>query len=152
MRARPKAVAFDVPAAGLACLQEALPEWEIDRVYGATVGSLPSNWNPMATDLLILGAREDVTETWELCRFLATCTAYSKDLREEAAEPAELRKDLRNLANRTPIPILVLLPQGREVRRGGVEAGITTVSCCHCGQEVAAIGSVARRQSTGPAR
>jgi PleD family two-component response regulator len=119
-----KALAFDVPEPGVACLQEALPGWQIDVVRGATAESLAAQWNPLGTDLLVLEAGADPRATWELCRFLASCTSYARDLRADAAEPTETRKDLRNQAHRTRIPIFVLLPAGREdLAAAALEAG-----------------------------
>jgi|SRR5581483_2797416 len=119
-----KALAFDVPEAGMACLREALPGWQVDVVRHATPSSLSSNWSPLGIDLLIVGTRANVIETWELCRFLASRTSYSRNLRADAAEPAESRKDLRNQAQRTRIPIFVLLPTERgDLAPAALEAG-----------------------------
>ena len=63
MAQRMKAVSFDVDAASSNSLREALPGWQISNVYGATVTSLPCDWHPGVVDLLVLGVREDVTET-----------------------------------------------------------------------------------------
>ena len=62
MTHRLRAVAFDVDAASLISLREALPEWEIEVVNGATVASLTHDRNPGA-DLLVVMARAGVTET-----------------------------------------------------------------------------------------
>lgn len=55
MPERMKAIAFDMDAASLSRLKEALPGWQIDDVYGATVASLPCYWNPGAVDLADAG-------------------------------------------------------------------------------------------------
>jgi hypothetical protein len=91
MLQRLKAVVFDVDAASLTTLREALPGWHIKVVYGATVGSLPCDWNPGAVDLLVVGVREDVSETLALCRFLADCTSHSRDSWQETADSWGLR-------------------------------------------------------------
>ena len=52
-----KAVAFDLDAASLSGLREALPGWEIEVLHGATAASLTYDWNPGEADLL---AAEDV--------------------------------------------------------------------------------------------
>ena len=70
MPKRSKAVAFDLDATSLFSLREALPDWEIEVVRGATADSLAVDWNPGATDLLVVKAREKVAETIGLCRFL----------------------------------------------------------------------------------
>src|SRR5947209_3454582 len=79
MTRRSRAIAFDVDKASFASLQEALPGWQLDVVAGATVASLPCDWNPGAVDLLVVGSRENVTETLGLCRFLAVSALYSRD-------------------------------------------------------------------------
>jgi DNA-binding response OmpR family regulator len=70
MRNQPRAVAFDVDAASLLSLREALPEWEIEAVEGATAPSLTQDWNLRTADLLIVGARDDEAATLGLCRGL----------------------------------------------------------------------------------
>ncbi|HKI30652.1 MAG TPA: hypothetical protein VKA46_02080 [Gemmataceae bacterium] len=67
---QPKAVAFDVDPASLASLREAFPGWRIDAVHGATTDSLTQDWSPGEADLLVIGARDQVTETLGLCRGL----------------------------------------------------------------------------------
>ena len=51
------AVAFDLDAASLISLREALPEWEIELLKGATASSLTYDWNPAEADLLVVQAR-----------------------------------------------------------------------------------------------
>jgi hypothetical protein len=58
-----RAVAFDLDAASLSGLREALPEWEIEVVNGATAASLTHDWNHGAADLLVVQAREAGTGT-----------------------------------------------------------------------------------------
>ncbi len=58
-----KAITFDVDPVSLLSLREALPGWQIAVVYGATVASLPCDWNPGAVNLLIVGTRDNVAET-----------------------------------------------------------------------------------------
>jgi hypothetical protein len=67
-----KAIAFDVDPIRLARLREILVGWQIEVVTGATVASLPRDWDPGLADLHIVGLRADVTETLGLCRFLAS--------------------------------------------------------------------------------
>src|SRR5579885_1679761 len=45
---RSRVVTFDVDAASLASLRDALPEWEIESVNGATPASLSGHWDPSA--------------------------------------------------------------------------------------------------------
>jgi hypothetical protein len=124
MSQRLQAVVFDIDRASLTTLREALPGWHIKVVYGATVGSLPSNWNPGAMDLLVVGVRADVCETLALCRFLACCTSPSRDSRQEAAESWGLRGGLLNQTRWINAPLLVLVSHGQEAFvRAALEAG-----------------------------
>ena len=100
--------------ASLASLREALPEWEIEVVYGAAVASLPCDWDPSVADLLVLGVREDVSETLGLCQFLAFCTGYSGDSRQEKAGPLGLLRKPPAVARRADAVILVLIPPEKE--------------------------------------
>ena len=86
MQAHSKAIAFDVDPASLLSLRAALPDWEIEAVQGASAASLTQDWNLGAASLLVLGARDDVTETLDLCR------------------------GLRKQAGRVVTPLLVLVP------------------------------------------
>jgi DNA-binding response OmpR family regulator len=97
---RSKAIAFDVDPDSLVSLQQAFPEWEIEAITGATVGSLTHDWNPGAADLLVVGAGAQVAETLGLCR------------------------SLRSQAGRALTPLLVLVPPGQEALvRAVLEAG-----------------------------
>src|SRR5690242_18669504 len=58
MQNQRKGVAFDVDAASLLALRQALPEWEIETVAGATPHSIDRDWNPTAMNLLVAGARD----------------------------------------------------------------------------------------------
>jgi hypothetical protein len=55
-----KAIAFDLDAASLLSLREALPGWEVVVVRGATAASLAQEWDPGAAGLLVVKAREQV--------------------------------------------------------------------------------------------
>lgn len=118
------AVAFDLDVASLTSLREALPGWQINDVCGATVSSLPCDWNPGAADLLVVGVRENVSETLGLCRFLAFCNPYSKDSRQEAAETVGPRAGLMNQTRRMDAPLLVLVsPRQETFVTAALEAG-----------------------------
>jgi DNA-binding response OmpR family regulator len=100
---QPRAVVFDVDPASLLSLREALPEWEIEAVAGATAASLTQDWNLGATDLLIVGAHDDEAETLGLCR------------------------RLRKQAGRAVTPLLVLVPPAqpalvRDVLKAGANS------------------------------
>ncbi len=120
-----KAIAFDVDGVSVVSLREALPGWQIDVVHGATVGSLPCDWDPGAVDLLVVGTRAHEAETWELCRFLAHNSSCSQASREKAgAEARGQRRGLQDQGRRTGAPVLVLLPAGREaLTEAALEAG-----------------------------
>jgi hypothetical protein len=124
MPRRSRAIAFDVDAASVASLQEALPGWQVDAVAGATATSLPSDWDPGVVDLLVVGVRDDVTETLGLCRFLAFCTSYSGDARQAAEETSGQRNSPRAERRRVDAPLLVLVPPDQGALVGAaLEAG-----------------------------
>jgi CheY-like chemotaxis protein len=131
MRARPKAVAFDVDVTRLVSLQEALPGWQIEVVHGVSASSIAGTWNPGAADLLVVGVPGNGTEALKLCRFLAFGTPCSDDFRQEAndlrQEPVAplVRGDSRpSPARRTDAPLLVLVAPGQETLiRAAIEAG-----------------------------
>jgi DNA-binding NarL/FixJ family response regulator len=57
-------------------------------------------------------------------RFLASCSSYSTDSREEVAETSELLRSFQNQAPRADAPLLVLVPPGQEfLVRALLEAG-----------------------------
>ena len=101
---RLRAMAFDVDEASLDCLREALPEWEVAAVRGATAASLVRTWDPARVDLLVVALDERVTEGLALCRFLAFCSPYSGDARQEESTPV----------TKADAPLLVLIPPGHE--------------------------------------
>jgi hypothetical protein len=119
-----KAIAFDVDVASTACLRAALPGWQLDTIYGATVASLPCDWDPGPVDLLVVGAREDVAETWGLCHFLAQSTSAVREPQHVAAETKGLPKNRLDVARRTNVPLLLLLHSGQGfLVEAGFEAG-----------------------------
>src|SRR5438094_4513933 len=123
MTHRLRAVAFDVDAASLISLREALPEWEIEVVNGATAASLTQARNPGGADLLIVMAREKVAETVGLCRFLVGCGVLSIDSGNEVAETSRLHRSGQNQGC-ADAPLLVLVPSGHEpLVRVALEAG-----------------------------
>jgi FKBP-type peptidyl-prolyl cis-trans isomerase 2 len=120
---RSRVVAFDVDAASLARLRDALPEWEIESVNGATPASLSGHWDPSAADLLVVGTRDNASETLGLCRLLSFCTSYSTEARTEGREilVPEQSPQRTVVAN---APLLVLVPAGQETLVGAaLEAG-----------------------------
>jgi DNA-binding NarL/FixJ family response regulator len=118
------AVAFDVDAASLLSLREALPEWEIEVLHGATAASLTHDWNPGEADLLVVKAGEDVAETLRLCHFLVLCSAFSTDSREQVAETVGVPRGRQTRARRADAPLLVLVSSGQEsLRRAAFAAG-----------------------------
>jgi hypothetical protein len=128
MTARPKkAVAFDVDATSLISVREALPRWQIETVNEATASSLARAWNPGAVDLLVVGVRGKETDTLGLCRFLAFCTSYSEDARQERLEPWGPDGSRRRPAHQTDAPLLVLVSPGQQsLVTAALEAGAHT--------------------------
>jgi len=121
MSDRLRAIAFDVDNVSSASLREALPGWQIDPVRGATVSSLPCDYDPGPVDLLVVSVREDVAETWGLCCFLARHTSAVREFREVGRESIGLPKNLLAVARRKSVPLLLLLPAGKGLL---VEAGL----------------------------
>lgn len=99
-----KAITFDVDAASLASLREALPGWQINDRGVFAAATFPIDRNPGDADLLVVGVRGSVTETLGLCRYLAFCSSYSKEMRPET---------LANIPAHAA-PLLVLVPPGQE--------------------------------------
>ena len=121
---RSRVVAFDVDAASLASLRDALPEWEIESVNGATPASLSGHWDPCAADLLVVGTRNNTAETLGLCRLLSFCTSYSPEARREGQETLALEQSPLRTAAIENAPLLVLVPCGQETLVGAaLEAG-----------------------------
>ncbi|HLJ93297.1 MAG TPA: hypothetical protein VKU02_08915 [Gemmataceae bacterium] len=67
---RPIVIAFDVDSEGLLSLRQAFPDGEIDVIDGTRRGPLLSDQDVAAVDLLVLGVRDQVMDTLELCRSL----------------------------------------------------------------------------------
>jgi len=112
MPARPRAVAFDLDAPSLASLRRALPEWKIDWIDGATAATIAGVWNPGAPDLLVVSAREEVTETLALCRVLVSCVALSTDSPGKLDE--NQHRGRQKQARQADPPLLVLVAPGQE--------------------------------------
>jgi len=127
MSYRFRVVTFDLDPASLASLREALPQWEIEVVSGATATSLSNGWDPGGADLLVVRAREEpenATEMLELCRFLAHCRVFSTDVRKAPEKAFAWHGRRRNPAQRADAPLLVLVPPGQEpLVRAALEAG-----------------------------
>jgi DNA-binding response OmpR family regulator len=70
MANQPRAVVFDVDAESLGSLREALPQWQIEEMGGATALSVDRDWNPGSAELLVIRVREPVVESLGLCRAL----------------------------------------------------------------------------------
>lgn len=124
MPPRSRAIAFDVDAASLVSLREALPGWEVEEVTGATAASLGrQDWNPGSADLLVVKARAEITETLGLCRYLVGRGGYSSGSRA-AAVAAELNGGGQDEAQRAGAPLLVLVTSGEDpLVTSALEAG-----------------------------
>lgn len=95
-----RAVAFGLDDASLTTLQAALTEWEIEVVQGATAASLLLDLSPEAADFLVVSADEEESAALKLCR------------------------GLRNQAGRGLLPMLVLVPPGKDsLVRAALKAG-----------------------------
>jgi PleD family two-component response regulator len=110
--ARPRAVAFDLDAPSLASLRKALPEWKIDWIDDATAASIAGVWKPGAPDLLVVSAREEVTETLALCRVLVSCGAAPTNSRGKSEE--NRHGSAQEKARQVGAPLIVLVSPGQE--------------------------------------
>jgi hypothetical protein len=109
-----KAVTFDLDPASLSSLHEALPDWELEEVNGATVASLTHDWNPEGVGLLVVKAGRDRADTIDLCHFLGHSCVSPTDSRAGVAETLGLHRSEKNQARRADTPLLVLVPLGQE--------------------------------------
>lgn len=119
-----RAIVFDGDAVTLSSLQVALPGWRIDELRGATVASLPGDWDTGSVDLLILSVRAEVTETLALCRFLSARPSLSAGPGQAAGTMAGPSASDQTQTERTNVPLLVLLAVGQEgLVAKAIEAG-----------------------------
>jgi hypothetical protein len=122
-----RAITFDVDPASLRRLREALTGWRIDVVYGATVASLPCDWNPGVVDAHVVGLRADLAETLDLCRFLTACVSglqRSRQERQETEQAAGRHPTHPEWRGRMETPLFVLVPPGQWAVVGSLlEAG-----------------------------
>lgn len=100
MSRQPKAVTFNLDAASLASLRDALPGWTLESVAGATTKSLEWDCQPAEADLLVVSAGTGPLPALALCR------------------------GLRSQAGRARTPLLVLVPAAdEELVREALAAG-----------------------------
>jgi CheY-like chemotaxis protein len=115
---RRKAVAFGMDAESLADMRQALPGWRIDCFHGATVGSMPHDWDPGEADLFVVTLRENVTEVLGLCRLLASWPSCENQQYGEASETLRLDGKPENAGCRADVPLLVLVSSGQDTLVG----------------------------------
>jgi hypothetical protein len=121
---RQKAIAFDLDRASMASLREALPDWEIEMVKGATPASLTPDWDPGTVDLLVVSAGAVVADTLALCQFLCECDVMSGYCGNDSEAILGPRGSLQTHAQRAHAPLLVLVAPGQEgLVRKALEAG-----------------------------
>jgi alkylation response protein AidB-like acyl-CoA dehydrogenase len=124
MQHQSKAIAFDLDAASLMSLQEALPAWKIEELNGISTATVSRHWNPGVADLLVVCARTEVAETLGLCRFLVHSRRYSEDFRRLDAEQLWSDHSRSTGEPRLESPLLVLIRPGEHVLMGAaLEAG-----------------------------
>jgi hypothetical protein len=147
------AVAFDVDPASLVSLREALPDWEVEVVNGATSASLSLGWTRGAANLLVLQAGADVAETLGLCRFLAPCGAVSTGCRDEEPRTSGPHRSRPMQAPAAGVPLLVLVPPGQEPLVSAVlEAGANSCLVLPVDAKEMASMLVRARQGNRPGR
>jgi hypothetical protein len=115
---RPKAVAFGMDAESLVDLRKALPGWRIHCFHGATVGSMPHDWDPGEADLFVVCLRENVTEVLGLCRFLAQWPFCESDAQEDLPGIGRLHGKRENASCPADVPLLVLVASGQDTLIG----------------------------------
>jgi peptidylprolyl isomerase len=103
-----RVIVFDPDAPSLAALYDALVGWRVDVVYGATADTLPCDWDPGDARLLIVGVSANMTDTLDLCRFLAFCAALPQGSGSATAQAAD--GDGRGVVRRDGVPLVVLMP------------------------------------------
>jgi FKBP-type peptidyl-prolyl cis-trans isomerase 2 len=119
-----RAIAFDLDAANLASLKEALPGWEIETIDGSTPANLARDWGPGAAGLLVVAIRADAADTWGLCRFLASRPSSLADGARRNVDKAGLADPLQSPRRSPAAPLLVLVPEGQEALiEAALEAG-----------------------------
>jgi FKBP-type peptidyl-prolyl cis-trans isomerase 2 len=104
---RARVVTFDLDAANLAGLSQALPEWDLFQVNGVSADALAATWTNGAADLLVVGFGPDMARSLALCRFLVFCSAA-------AAENRGDRVPLRGPGVPAGVPLLAVIPPGHE--------------------------------------
>lgn len=120
-----RALAFDVDPVSSGLLRQALPGWRIESMFGQTAETLQGDWNPGGVNLLVVGVRDDFTETLALCRFLAYCTYYSSSFPREPGRRQTESERLRGVHPPVDAPVLALIPGGKEMFAKALnEAGV----------------------------
>jgi CheY-like chemotaxis protein len=152
MSDRKRAVVFDLDAASLCSLREALADWDIEVVNGASAGSLTEDWNPRPTDLFVVKARAEVVETLGMCRLLVFRGAFSTERPDNARDRRGRQQQPKELPPREDTPLLVLVPPREEALvRAALRAGAD--SCLelpvHAKQLTDALARVRRRDQPG---
>ncbi len=119
-----RVAAFDLDAASLVSLEEALPGWEIKAVNGATADSLGRVRDVGSADLLVVQVGEEAAEPLRLCRLLAHHRRRTSDPREREAGTPVPDTAPPGQAQRADVPLLVLVPPGQEgLVREALKAG-----------------------------
>ncbi len=114
MHERLRAIAFDLDAASLTSLREALPEWDVEALTGATAAFLTDEWKPGPVNLLVVAAGEDVARTLELCRCLCRIGIVSTRYAKDTASILGPRGSLQTRAQRSHAALLFLATAGEE--------------------------------------
>jgi hypothetical protein len=137
-----RAFAFDVDAASLGSLREALPGWEFEAVNGATAASLGCDWGTQLVGLLVVGLREKVAGSLGPCRFLAHRVSSAGYPRPGKAGAGKGR----------PGPLLIVLtPSGQESLLEGLECSHRCLGLPLQPTEVARLlGHATAGDGTGP--
>jgi hypothetical protein len=112
-----KIIAFNLDQPSLTGLRDAFPGFVIEAVDGAAAPSQRADWDPGTIDLFVVQSGDEIAQTLELCRSLASSAVLAKagpvitDSQEANPRKSGLRAGPPDGQRRTRSPILVLLPQ-----------------------------------------
>jgi peptidylprolyl isomerase len=119
-----KAIAFDLDAASLAGLREALRGWEVESVNVASPATLARDWSPREASLLVVAVRADAAETWGLCRFLAGHASSPADESRGKGKESGLPGVLPGTHRSGDVTLLVLVtPERESLTEAALDAG-----------------------------
>jgi DNA-binding NarL/FixJ family response regulator len=129
-----KVIAFDLGAAGLASLRDALPGWQIETIDGTTPDA--ARLLDLRSSLLVVGVRSRAEETWRLCRALAFPASDLGDCSKERSSESGAPAVIEDPPGPARVAILVLLGTGQEALvTAALDAGAQSCLVLPCQRE-----------------